>query len=36
MRFERKADGDLGGDLLIARTPRVAGEPVQYLLVSLR
>ncbi|MYN11348.1 hypothetical protein [Pseudoduganella aquatica] len=36
MSFERKPDGDMGGELLIARTPRVAGEPVQYLLVSLR
>jgi hypothetical protein len=36
MSFERLDNGDLGGELLIARTPAVAGEPVQYLLVALR
>jgi hypothetical protein len=36
MNFERLPNGDIGGELLIAKTPRVAGEPVQYLLVAMR
>ena len=36
MRFEPRRNGDMGGELLIARQPAIAGQPVQYLLVSLR
>lgn len=36
MHFERLDNGDLGGELLIARIPDLAGGPVQYLLVALR
>jgi len=36
MRFEPKYGGEMGGELLIARQPAIAGQPVQYLLVSLR
>jgi hypothetical protein len=36
MNFERLPTGDIGGELLIAKTPQVAGEPVQYLLVAMR
>lgn len=36
MRFEPKYGGEMGGELLIAMPPAIAGAPVQYLLVSLR
>ncbi|KQV79370.1 hypothetical protein ASD15_18735 [Massilia sp. Root351] len=36
MRFEPKSSGEMGGELLLARQPAIAGQPVQYLLVSLR
>lgn len=36
MRFEPRDSGAMGGELLIAKPPAIAGEPVQYLLVSLR
>jgi hypothetical protein len=36
MNFERLPDGDMGGELLIAKMAQVAGEPVQYLQVAMR
>ncbi|SFU73076.1 hypothetical protein [Pseudoduganella namucuonensis] len=36
MRFERLDSGELGGELLLARTPEVAGRPVEYELLVAR
>lgn len=37
MRFERQASGDLGGELLIAKSPQIAGQPIEYVtLATLR
>jgi hypothetical protein len=32
----RKYDGDFGGELLIAKSPAVAGRPVQYVRLAVR
>lgn len=34
--LERKADGDVGGEMLIARSPSVAGQPMEYVRIALR
>jgi len=34
--LERKADGEVGGELLIARSPSVAGQPMEYVRLALR
>jgi hypothetical protein len=34
--LERKMDGDIGGELLIARSPAVAGQPMEYVRLALR
>lgn len=34
--LERKIDGDFGGEMLIARSPSVAGQPMEYVRIALR
>jgi hypothetical protein len=34
--LERKLDGDFGGEMLIAKSPAVAGQPVEYIRLALR
>lgn len=34
--LERKADGDVGGEMLIASSPSVAGQPMEYVRIALR
>jgi hypothetical protein len=34
--LERKLDGDFGGEMLIAKSPSVAGQPVEYVRIALR
>jgi hypothetical protein len=34
--LERKADGEVGGEMFIARTPTVAGQPMEYVRLALR
>ncbi|GAB2869232.1 hypothetical protein GCM10027277_42970 [Pseudoduganella ginsengisoli] len=34
--LERKADGDVGGEMLIAKSSSVAGQPMEYVRIALR
>lgn len=34
--LERKADGEVGGEMLIARSPSIAGQPMAYVRLALR
>ncbi|MES2262352.1 MAG: hypothetical protein V4724_27840 [Pseudomonadota bacterium] len=36
MRFERADNGDVGGELTIAKTPALAGRPLEYLMMAAR
>lgn len=36
MSFEPLQNGDLGGELLLAKTPMIAGQPVEYVSLMAR
>lgn len=36
MSFERLQNGDMGGELLIARSPQIAGQPIEYVRLAMQ